>query len=234
MQRTAKLSVVLALVLIVAAVLLQFLVQRDDSSREVVSIGLAETLPKEIPGWMSRDEPLGPTENAEGAVREILNYDEYVYRVFRKGQTELGLYVAYWARGRMPTRLIQLHTPDRCWIENGWVCNKMEFHHTVKLNDLSLKPAQWRTFTAPNAYQKTHVLFWLLVSGQNYDFGERPNLIPNPFRWWGQFVKEILFGYEEHYFIRLTSNVPFDQLQGDPGFQELLSALARLGLRAES
>ncbi|MDD3180448.1 MAG: hypothetical protein PHQ04_08870 [Opitutaceae bacterium] len=34
----------------------------------------------------------------------------------------------------------------------------------------------------------------------------------------------------EQCFIRLTSNRPFEELAGDPGWEELLAALAKLGL----
>lgn len=37
-------------------------------------------------------------------------------------------------------------------------------------------------------------------------------------------------GSAEQYFIRLTSDRPFGEIEADPGFQEVLAALARLGL----
>ena len=233
MTRSSKYLLSYGSLLMVLAIAFQCASLSRESRQQKISVGLSGKVPSELVGWTVQDEPLGQTEVAEGAVKDILNYDEYVYRILKKQGREVGVYVAYWAQGRMPTRLIQLHTPDRCWIENGWTCDAMEFHHEVTMPSGGLKPAQWRIFTPPGGHQKTYTLFWLLVSGEDYDFGERPNLIPNPFRWWGQFIKEVIFGYEEHYFIRLTSNVPFDQIADDPGFQELLVALAELGLRAE-
>ena len=233
MSRSSKYLLAFGMTLIGLAIAFQGASLSRESREQKVSVGLSSKVPTQFTGWNVQDEPLGQTEVAEGAVKEILNYDEYVYRILRSQGREVGVYAAYWAQGRMPTRLIQLHTPDRCWIENGWTCDAMEFHHEVTMREGELKPAQWRIFTPPGANQKTYTLFWLMVSGEGYDFGDRPNLIPNPFRWWGQFLNEIIFGYEEHYFIRLTSNVPFDQLEDDAGFQELLEALAELGLRAE-
>lgn len=232
MKHTAKLSIGLAAGIVISAVVLQLLARRNEPSTERVSVGLTLALPNALPNWITRDELLGPTESAQGTIKNILNYDEYVYRVYLKGQTEVGVYVAFWAPGRMPTRMIQQHTPDRCWTENGWECKSAVFDQSLVFNGKPFLPAQGRVFTPPGGKQPTYVRFWLLVSGHNYDFGDSPNIMPNPFRWWGQFIKELVFGYEEHYFIRLTSNRPFEEIQDDPGFQEVLSALAKLGLAA--
>lgn len=40
-------------------------------------------------------------------------------------------------------------------------------------------------------------------------------------------------GSAEQYFIRLTSDRPLAEIESDPGFQEVLGALAGLGLAAE-
>ena len=189
-------------------------------------------VPAQLDGWTVKNEPLGPSEFLQARAEEVLNYDDYAYRTYVKLGASFSLYVAYWAPGRMPTRLISNHTPDRCWTENGWTCTDSVFGKVLPVGDHSLLPAQWRTFTPPGSDQKTYVLFWLLVSGQNHDFGHRIHNYPSPTRWIGQFIGEFFKGYQEHYFVRLTSDRPFEEIWKDVEFQRLLGELAAVGLIA--
>ena len=102
-------------------------VQHGDRSSPVRAIGLGERFPRTLPGWSGRDEPLGPSEAVRGAVERNLNYDDYVFRIFEQRGTRFGIYVAYWAPGRMPVNKVASHTPDRCWVENGWHCETTRF-----------------------------------------------------------------------------------------------------------
>lgn len=45
-------------------------------------------------------------------------------------------------------------------------------------------------------------------------------------------ARQIFQAPAEQYFIRVTSDRPFEELKGDPGWGELVSALAGLGLEA--
>lgn len=190
---------------------------------------LAAHVPSVLPGWTVRDVPLGPNEFLEEQVGRILNFDEFVYREFsRPGQT-FGIYVAYWGAGKMPTRLVASHTPDRCWTENGWTCLEMRFRETHHVNGIELQPAEWRLFKSPTG-EPTYVWFWHLIEGRAYNYGERFNAVPHPLQWWRDAVQQAMFGSREQYFIRVTSNVPFERLRGDPGFEAALAGLAELGL----
>ena len=88
---------------------------------------LAQSVPAHVAGWSSRDVPLGQNEFLASEAEKVLNYDEVVYREFTRGRVTFGVYVAYWGAGKMPTRLVASHTPDRCWTENGWHCTAMKF-----------------------------------------------------------------------------------------------------------
>ena len=191
---------------------------------------LAAAIPARVPaGWSARDLPLGPTEYVQEVVERTLRTDDILNREYRRGRETFGVYVAYWGPGKMPTRLVASHTPDRCWTENGWSCEEMRFKQETKVGGQSLQPAEWRRFLDPQG-GTTYVLFWQLIEGQAYDFGERFNAIPSPLEWWKDAVQQAVFGSREQYFIRVTSSVPFEEIREDPGFVAVFEGLGRLGL----
>lgn len=216
--------------LLAGALTFQFLLKPAERKDALSSIQLAKQLPSSLAGWRMSELPLGPNEFLERQSAEVLRCDEFVYREFSRGETTFAVFSSYWGPGKMPTRLVSMHTPDRCWIENGWTCRQQDFGVVMESNVGGLLPAQWRLFNPPQSVEKVYVLFWLISDGLPYDFGRRLNTIPNPIRWWSDVVQEAKSGSTQHLFVRLTSNRPFAELRGDPGWEEVLGALAKLGL----
>jgi hypothetical protein len=103
--------------LIVAAVAVQLVKVRDikegDRDSAIKPIALASQLSSELDGWTVKNEALGPNEFIQSAVERTLNYDDYVYRIYRRGNREFSVYIAYWSAGRMPVNKVASHTPDR-------------------------------------------------------------------------------------------------------------------------
>ena len=225
----------LAMIVLAAALGLQCVrlgnVKDGDTLSAVQPIQLGVTLPKAVTGWEAADEPLGPTEFLQTAVERNLNYDDMVNRVYRSGARSFGLYVAYWSPGRMPVQKVASHTPDRCWSESGWTCEAMRIDDRIKVGDQLLLPARWRLFRPPvEGGAKQYVLYWHLVGTELYDDGDGFNRRPNPVKWWRDTLHYAMKGSSEQYFIRIMSAQPLEELQGDVGFQEVLGALATLGL----
>jgi len=211
-------------------------VQGVDVFREVPKprgLHLAQAIPVSVPGWTERDLPLGANEFASKAAERILNYDEAVYREFRQGSVFFTAYAAYWGAGKMPTRFVADHTPDRCWTENGWRCLSMKFHQSFVVDGQALQPAEWRLFEPPDGGKATYVLYWHLVEGHIYDYGERFNSVPDPFRWCKDAIEQALLGSREQYFIRIASSEPPERIWNDPGFLEIMRRMGRLGLLAQ-
>lgn len=194
---------------------------------------LDQSVPLELPGWRGRNVPLGANEFMAGEVEKVLNYDEVLNRDYGRAGESFSVYVAYWGAGKMPTRLVASHTPDRCWTENGWRCLQMKFKATQSFEGAPLQPAEWRVFEPPRGGAPIYVLYWHLVEGRTYDYGDRFNNVPDPLLWWKDAVQQALLGSREQYFIRLTSSEPLEDLWQDPGFAEVLRGLARLGLRLQ-
>jgi hypothetical protein len=224
-----RLSLVLPALVLAAAVGLQFgrLTHEMPHPRDV---RLAQAVPSSIPGWTGRDVPLGPSEFIAGEVEKVLNYDQVLYREFTHGGETFGVYVAYWGAGKMPTRFVASHTPDRCWTENGWHCVDMRFKQAETFEGGALQPAEWRLFEPPEGGKPTYVLYWHLVDGKVYDYGSRFNAVPEPMRWWKDAVQQVVMGSREQFFIRLTSNLPVEDLWSDPGVADVMRSLERLGL----
>ncbi len=213
-------------VLVAAAALQSLAVFRETPKSR--GAHLAEHVPSSLPGWRVRNLPLGETEAVRNAVVKTLNYDEVAYREYARGGVVFGVYVAYWGAGKMPTRLVASHTPDRCWTENGWTCQEMRFRQTIEVDGKALPPVEWRRFLAPGSTAPTYVFYWHLVDGQVLDQGGRFNAVPHPLHWWKDAVQQAVRGSREQYFIRITANVPFEKIAADPGFAEVLRGLQRL------
>ena len=194
---------------------------------------LTQFVPLALLGWQGRDLPLGANEFISKAAEKTLNYDEELYREYRQDNVFFTVYAAYWGAGKMPTQLVASHTPDRCWTENGWRCLDMKFRQSFSVDGHTLQPAEWRLFEPPDGGKPTYVLFWHLVEGRAYDYGERFNSIPDPFRWAKDAVQQALLGSREQYFIRIASSEPLEKMWNDPGFLEVMRGVARLGLSAQ-
>ncbi len=231
-----RLSLILVGGILLAGVILQFLRVRNASEGDLGSQRQADyfdgKLPHMLQGWSMRDLPLGETELLEGQVAAVLNLDAYLHREFFRGGVRFAVYTAYWRPGRMPVSRVVSHTPDRCWTENGWNCESMVFNERWNIPQVGeFLPAQRRLFRSP-AGSLEHVAFWHLVNGQQFDFGERFTAFTDPKMWLKQTLAYAAMGSGEQCFVRITSNRPFEELADDPGWQEVLAALGRLGLAA--
>jgi len=216
--------------LLVTLSLLLVIEGRSDFSQLAIP-DLETDLIRDASGWSAINVPVADTQEMREAVDELLNYDAGLYRVYRKGNLELGVYVAYWRPGKMHYRLIHGHNPDVCWVGAGWkitsAWNGRAWHVE---GSLVLKPAQYREMTLGN--KSSYILFWHLLDGESFSY-DRVGRSPI----WS-FIRDLwergLDQNAEQWVIRVSSNVPFEELESDPGFQEIMSSLAELGLREDS
>lgn len=226
MNRTSSFLLLALGLLLTAATGLQ-LYQATKRKVFVPRPSLSQTLPLDLPGWSSRELPLGETEETKNAVASILQFDDYFSRSYRSGSTEVTLYVAYWKPDKVPPRAVGVHTPDTCWVQNGW--KRLDRAHAVPLSmpdGHALKPAEFGTYSLRGHTQQ--VYFWHLVGEKPYSY-EQAGLhsLTAPLQ------DMVAFGLNQRrdqLFVRLASNVPFDQVWREPGLIRLLEALATLGL----
>jgi len=185
---------------------------------------LEEMIPREIPGWTCEDLPLAQTEEVKGRVLDRLDLNDYISRTYRRGEVEVILYVAYWKPLQMPVRQVGSHTPDVCWVLNGWECTEIENNVFIPFGDGVLKSAEKRVLEVPKHRLKQHVVYWHLIDGKVFKATNQVGMWDR----WNMLTDHFRFGLNqkpEQYFIRLSANVPLDQVWENPGISELLEHL---------
>ena len=187
---------------------------------------LAEVIPDDLPGWKIEDLEIADTPESSARISEFLNFDDAVFRAYVKGDTEVGLYIAYWSPGKASYRWAGAHTPDTCWVQTGWDCTKREYSIPFQHGDIQFQPAEYGVYETEN--DKQHVYFWHLVGNEAYGYKQQG--VPNIFAALIDVRHHGLNLRKEQFFIRLSSNKTIDQLKQMQGFAKILDSLARLGL----
>ena len=186
-------------------------------------------LPAAIPGWSVHDEPLGDTDYQQATIARSLRFDGCVHRVFQRADRYVSVFVAWWAPGRLPTRLIAFHSPDICWTAQGWRCTAFAHRQPLTVAGHAWHPAEARTFVDAHG-EKSHVLFWLLVAGEPYDFGPGLGRLPGPAAWFGDLRTRFARRPQDHLFVRLATNGAWEDCLGDAALAAALAPLGALGL----
>jgi len=185
---------------------------------------LSAALPSaaKLPGWARVEEEIAATPEMKRAVDELLNFDDAAFFTYTRGEDRVSVYVAYWKPGTMSQRLISVHTPDVCWVGNGWEVRRRESRVSLAARgEKTPPPAEWREMRLADKTER--VLFWHLVGGQ-------PRDLSSPIAPWYSFLTEMISGglqqREEQFFIRISSNRP------DAGWETEVVALVVNHLRA--
>lgn len=190
---------------------------------------IANMLPQKLPGWSSEDLPVGETEEVKRMMDQILNYDNAIFREYKKGFTKVQVYISYWTPGKAHFRLVYGHTPDICWVNGGWkpIVQDPAYHYVIgDTNPIYLKVGQYREFEF--GHENTHVLFWQLLDGEPFTYGNYG--IPPATAIFTDILDRGFDQKPEQWFIRISANVPFDRLKNDSGFEMLMRAMTKFGL----
>ena len=187
---------------------------------------LENVIPGNLSGWKTQDLDIADTPEASARISEFLNFDNAIFRVFTRGDTSVGLYIAYWSPGKTSYRWAGAHTPDTCWVVTGWNCTKREYSSPFQHGDLPFQPAEYGIYETKT--DKQHVYFWHLVGNEAYAYKQKG--VPNVF---GALIDIRHHGLnlrKEQFFIRLSSNKTIDQLKKIEGFSAILDSLVDIGL----
>lgn len=180
---------------------------------------LPEAVPADLPGWTSRELPLGATESVEDAALKRLNFTDYVYRAYTRGDQRVSVYIAYWEPLQMPVRQVGSHTPDVCWVRNGWECTQLERDVFLNLRETPLKSTEKRAYRINGSEE--YVLYWHLINGKVYKANNQLGMWDR----WNMLHDHFRFGLNqkpEQYFVRINSNRPIETLWNQPTFQQLM------------
>ena len=113
---------------------------------------LAEIFPVELNGWKIQDQDMAASPESSNRISEFLNFDDALFRTYEKNGIFIGLYVAYWKPGTASYRWAGAHTPDTCWIVNGWTCSERQYAVPFTHKNTEFQPAEF------GVYEKTDPL----------------------------------------------------------------------------
>ncbi len=187
---------------------------------------ISTIIPSEIDGWSYEDYDLANSEESSDRIASFLNLDDSLYRIFRNGTTHVGVYVAYWTPGKVSYRWAGAHTPDTCWVVNGWKRLDRKYSVPFILDNITLKNAEFGVYEKNERIE--NVYFWHLVGGEPFGYAQKE--IPNIFGALLDIKKYGLNLRQEQFFIRLSSNKPLDSLHLIDGFDLIMQGLAKLNL----
>jgi hypothetical protein len=221
----------LAGTIVVVLVGLNLYVNLKPAPKAMIDQPLTQLLPKAPPGWMAQDESIADTPEELEKVEGVLHYDDAAYRIYGDGHAEVAVYIAHWLPGKFSPAKVGAHSPDTCWVHNGW--DMLERNQGVErpLAGGVLKPMETGVFEKDG--QRVHVIFWHLVGGtpMQYDLVGWTNGIVGRIQrlptLWDDFSKFGLDQRKEQLVIRLSSNISFEDLWSDPGFGQFMDNLCR-------
>jgi len=151
-----KTFIFVGLVLIIAIGFQFFGLASKRKNLEAKTVG--EFIPREIPGWTVEDKPVADSPEMQKVVNQVLNYDDAVFRIYRKGGKEISVYVAYWLPGKIHPTGIDAHTPDVCWVANGWEMQKMSALASQREGADEIAVPNYRKFKV--GAQSLSVVYW--------------------------------------------------------------------------
>lgn len=187
---------------------------------------LSDIVPENLNGWRVKDLDMAESPESSARISDFLNFDDALFRVFEKGDTFVGLYIAYWTPGKASYRWAGAHTPDTCWVQNGWTCLERDYSIPFQSEGRPFQPAEFGIYEKGGSAQ--NVYFWHLVGGEAFGYNQEGG--HNIFAALIDIKKHGLNLRDEQFFIRLSSNKKIDELKRIDGFNEILESLSGIGL----
>ena len=187
-------------------------------------------VPEELNGWKIIDRDMAESPESSERISDFLNFDDALFRIFKKGDTFIGLYIAYWLPGKASYRWAGAHTPDTCWVQNGWTRLDRKYCIPFQNEETPFEPAEFGVYEKDGSAQ--NVYFWHLVGGEAFGYEQEGG--HNIFAALLDIKKYGLNLRDEQFFIRLSSNKKVDELKKIEGFKQILDSLSEIGLAKAS
>lgn len=182
---------------------------------------LLDDLPRAEAPWSQRDLDVAESAEMKRAVDELLNYDRAIFRKYERGGDNITVYASHWRPRKFHPRLISIHTPDICWVSNGWHMRAADYSYALNISpEGPAWPAQYREFDAGG--ETTYVVYWHTVGESLSGYGQGPNSKSDSFL--ANFFDDVRQGAGEQLFIRISSNRPFTQWKDDAFFLTILNS----------
>jgi len=191
---------------------------------------LSDIVPDELNGWRIKDQDMAESPESSERISNFLNFDDALFRIFKKGDTFVGLYIAYWLPGKASYRWAGAHTPDTCWVQNGWTRLDRKYCIPFQNEETPFQPAEFGIYEKDGSTQ--NVYFWHLVGGEAFGYEQEGG--HNIFAALLDIKKHGLNLRDEQFFIRLSSNKKIEELKKIGGFNQILDSLNEIGLAKAS
>jgi hypothetical protein len=184
---------------------------------------LEQLLPRSgtVGDWSMTHLQISETTEVKAMVDELINYDDAVYVRFSRDDWWIDVYIAYWKPGKMSYRAIAGHTPDVCWVGQGWNCQLREVKQMIpKVEETTPKlPMQYRVYTMSEKI--VHVIFCHIVDGEVM-FYQTADGIPPWYSMFSDLWNRGLWQKKEQTFIRISSNRVLNDFRNAPPIEKLL------------
>ncbi len=191
---------------------------------------LSYIVPEELNGWKIIDQDMAESPESSERISDFLNFDDALFRIFKKGDTFVGLYIAYWLPGKASYRWAGAHTPDTCWVQNGWTRLDRKYCIPFQNEETPFQPAEFGIYEKDGSAQ--NVYFWHLVGGEAFGYEQEGG--HDIFAALLDIKKHGLNLRDEQFFIRLSSNKKIEELKKLEGFKQILDSLDEIGLAKAS
>ena len=191
---------------------------------------LSDIVPEELNGWKIIDQDMAESPESSERISDFLNFDDALFRIFKKGDSFVGLYIAYWLPGKASYRWAGAHTPDTCWVQNGWTRLDRKYCIPFQNEETPFQPAEFGIYEKDGSTQ--NVYFWHLVGGEAFGYEQEGG--HNIFAALLDIKKHGLNLRDEQFFIRLSSNKKIEELKKIGGFNQILDSLNDIGLAKAS
>lgn len=171
---------------------------------------IAELVPENIPGWESTEIPIAQTPEGQEQVGRILRFDQAITRLYKRGNTEVMVYAAYWEPGKTSRSEVALHNPDTCWVYAGWERKDRSYKNRATWSQSPLLPVEWGVFEMNQ--RTSHVLFWhkhgqsTFVEDQHGWESDPISRIQRKLKPFFEFFDTGLQPHREQLFVRISSN----------------------------
>ena len=181
-------------------------------------------LPTAVEGWDVRTA--GEISKFAGILRTTQLVERTYTKVVADQPTQFSVYIAHWLPGQAPVSLVASHTPDACWPGAGWFPQPNPAPQPMLiLAGRPLPRAEHRIFQSSGSIP-SQVWFWHVYNGHVINYRD-PYSVPALLK------LALSYGFRrggEQYFIRITSNLPWDQLAREPLVADIVARLAPAGL----
>ncbi len=180
-------------------------------------------IPDSAPGW--HVETARDLYRFSDVLRTRQLAERSYFRRTPEGIVQITVYIAHWAPGEASVSMVASHTPDACWPGGGWAVGKVDDPQPkLDVAGRTLPVAEHRFFSQSNLPQ--HVWFWHIYNDRVINY-QNPYSVPALFQiaWRHGFQRN-----GNQYFIRFSSNQPWEKIAHDPLVQDIFTRLAAIGL----